>query len=1188
MSGRQGWGQRWITVACGVLLLALACPLPVMAGYQTPRMNRIGLADGLPSRVVLQLAQDRRGFVWAATEDGLVRLDGTGLRVWQHDPADARSLPVNYIESLAVDSADRVWVGSNGGGLLRLRRDGRGFEAFPQVTEACGEQVWSLAALGDTVWVGSNGMGICLLAADGSLRKLEVGPGPEQLPNGQIYSLRADAYGRMWIGTGDGLLRWEGGRLHRVAAATLGGRTITRISLDRDGQVWVGSNEQLWRLQGEGQALPFNGPHGSALRSAAVLDDRDGGRWIGTANGLYRLDGQGEGMQLLEGDAGSGFLTGSSAVLDMLHDHEGGVWFATLSQGLAYLPPDWKRFSTRYRLGEQLLESLYLINSAADGDGFLIGGGEGVYRLDSAGRLRQLAGSDRIGAGAVWSLLPLANGQILLGRGGRLTRIDRQGRLLGHIPLGTGTDPYNRADLMLQADDGSLWIKVMGVGLQQRDAQGRLLRQLRYGGPEGLVDRTISQLRQAPDGSLWIATEGGIWRFDGQQVRQVDGIANDFRAHDLVFAYRQLVWVAGDGVIDRYQWEGGKVVLQQRIGHAEGVPPVDIGGLLLGDSGQLWATTPRGLLRWNGGGKVQMYGVRDGLPDVEFSGRPPSRNPRRGLAISSAGLVHFDPDLPPAVLPPAQLVIDAAQVREEASPRPRQLQINSGRLQLAPGDRDLVITARLLSYAQPDAHHYRYRVHGLDRDWVEVGADGKRMLPRVPAGDYRIEVQARSAQGNWSASEVLQLQVLPVWWASIPARLLWLALLVLCGWLLVRSWRQRLRQRQAWQLSVQQQQLAEQASQAKTRFLATLGHEVRTPMTGVLGMSELLQDTALDARQRGYVDAIHNAGHHLLRLLNDALDMAGIEAGKLELECQPFALSALLDEVCAFSAPLAQAKGLDFTVPDPLPGPVRVHGDVTRLRQVLMNLLGNALKFTGSGGVCLQVQLEALGRGLSLEVLDTGPGISSDQQQHLFQRFSQLDNGVQRVGGSGLGLAISQELVQAMGGSISAHNRVGGGARFLVTLPLRWELASMALPPAPSAASAQPSLPALRVLLVEDEPTVAEVIASLLRSRGHSVLHAAHGLQALALASTEVFDVGLLDLDLPGIDGMALAQQLRLMALDMPLLAVTARSDAQAEAEVLGAGFDAFVRKPVTGVLLAEALVELTRQRSVGQVQVAG
>jgi ligand-binding sensor domain-containing protein len=787
MSGQQGWGKRWRKAAGSVLLLALLCPLPALAGYQTPRMHRIGPTDGLPSRVVLQLEQDRRGYVWAATEDGLVRMDGTGLRVWQHNPDDALSLPVNYIESLTIDAADRVWVGTNGGGLLRMRTDGRGFEPFPQVTQACGEQVWSLETLAETVWVGSNGQGICLLAADGSLRRLAVGDGAGQLPNGQIYSLRVDTHGRMWIGTGDGLLRWEGGRLQAVGTATLAGKTITRISLDRDDQVWVSSNEQLWRLRGDDQLVEVTGPTGNALRSAAVLDDSGGGRWIGTANGLYRQDSVTDTMQLLDGDAGSGFLGNNSAVLDMLRDREGGVWFATLSQGLAYLPPDWKRFSTRYRLGEQLLESLYLVNSAADGDGFLVGGGHGVYRLDGQGRLQQLASTESMGGGAVWSLLPLANGQILLGRGGRLTRIDRQGRLLGHIALGTGADPYNRVDLMMQAADGSLWMKVMGVGLQQRDAQGRLLRQLRYGGPEGLVDRTISQLRQAPDGSLWIATEGGVLRFDGQSVRPVEGIAADFRAHDLVFAYRQLVWVASDGLIARYQWDGGKVTLQERIDHQQGVPPVEIGGLLLGDSGQLWATTPRGLLHWNGRGRVRMYGVRDGLPDVEFSGRPPSRNARRGLAISSAGLVHFDLDLPPAVLPAAQLVIDAAQVRDEGSPRPRMLDISGRQLQLGPDDRDLLITARLLSYAQPDTHQYRFRVHGLDRDWVEVGAEGSRMLPRVPAGEHRIEVQARSAQGPWSASEILQLQVQPVWWASGTARLLWAALLLLGGLLLVQA-----------------------------------------------------------------------------------------------------------------------------------------------------------------------------------------------------------------------------------------------------------------------------------------------------------------------------------------------------------------------------------------------------------------
>lgn len=1150
-----------------LLILSWLLPQTVLAAYQTPRMQRFGAAEGMPSRVVLQLEQDSKGYLWAATEDGLVRLDGTDLRVWQYDPDDPQSLRTNALESLALDRHDRVWVGTNGAGLLRLHADAGGFDSFDQVTAQCGTQVWSLATLADAVWVGSNGNGICVLGGDGSVRRIAVGDGPGQLPNGQIYSLRADHNGGMWIGTGAGLWRWEEGRLHQVGARLLGELIITRISVDRDNQLWVGSRERLWRLDSQEQLSEQHGPAGLSLRSAGVLDDRSGGRWVGTAAGLYHQSGADGTMQLLHDDAGSGFLTGNSAVLDMLQDHQGGLWFATLSQGLAYLPPDWMRFSTRYRIDGQLLESQYLINSVADGDGFLIGGAHGVYRLDADGALSTLADATTLGEGAVWSLLPLANGQILLGRSGMLSRIDRRGRLLEHIDLGTGNDAYHRVDLMLQASDGSIWMKVIGVGLQQRSADGQLLRQLRYGGPEGLLDSTITQLRQAPDGSLWLATETGVQRFDGRRVLPVEGIAVDYRAHDLVFAYHQLVWVAGMGEITRYQWEGGKAVLQQRIGREQGVPAVDIGGLLIGDSGQVWATTTRGLLRWSGRGGVQLYGVRDGLPDVEFSPRPPSRNGQRGLAISAAGIMHFDLDQPSGTLPAAQTVIDSIQLRDRRSQQLRSVGHDDGVVHLGPDDAELLVTARLLSFVRPDAHQYRFRIPGVDRDWVLVGADGRRVVGALPAGQHVMQVQARSGDGPWSVLQSLSLEVASPWWATLPARVAWAVVLLSLAGLAVWSLRRRLHRRLGLQRAADREQVVEQATQGRTRFLAALGHEVRTPMTGVLGMSELLLDTALDRRQRDYVDAIHHAGVHLLRLLNDALDMAGIEAGKLQLACQPFALGVVLEEVVAYVRPLAQAKGLECLPAPGLPGPVQMHGDATRLRQVLMNLMEHAIKHTTAGAVGITVHLEPLGRGLRLQVGNSAAGEVAASSAETVQ----AGNAGPRAGG--LGLRVSEELVRAMGGSMEPSTACRGIQGFQLNLPLRWE---MALPAYTAAHADKDSFAALQVLVVEDDPTVADVVCNLLRGRGHHVQHAAHGLQALALVATERFDVGLLDLDLPGIDGIALARQLRQMGWKMPLLAVTARADAAAEAEAMQAGFDAFVRKPVTGVLLAEALVRMT------------
>ena len=1165
------WG--WRRAGTGLLSLLLLW-LPVQAAAagltETPRMRRFGAAEGLPSRMVLALAEDRKGYLWAATDDGLARYDGVSLRVWRHDPADPASLPSNTLETLLVDPLDRVWVGSNGGGLSMLGTDRDGFRHFPVLGEACTEQVWALAYTQQALWVGSSGSGLCLLHEDGRVeRHVANEADPHALPSDIIYSLLVDAQQRLWIGTAAGLVRWDGQRFERVAADTLGNANVLRLSHGQDGGVWAGTVEGLYRVDAQGRAQPAPWPQAAQARAGMVLADRHGGYWMGTADGLLRGDGRR--LDLLEGDRGSGFLTARSGVLDLLQDHEGGVWVALLTQGLAYLPPDWRRFSTWYQLDGQPLESLYLLNASADGDGFLVAGAHGVYRLDGAGRLSQLAGEPQVGKSAVWSAVRRNDGGLWLGRAGRLDVLPPAGPLQS-IELGVGSNPQRRVDLLRPQRDGSVWLSVINYGLQHRAADGRLLQDIPFGPSHDLPDTLVEQLHVDADGGLWVAGAVGLLHARDGRFSAIPGVGRAM-VYDVLFAEDGAMWLARHGALEHYRRGDGGWKLVERVGPEQGMPAVAIGGLVRGRSGQLWATTPRGLVSWDPRTRMlRLHGERDGLPDVEFTLRPPALNgDGRALAVSATGLVAFDPDAAALALPASQLVIDGLHVRRNDAEQEQAIPL-PGLVSLGPDDRDLRITARLLSYADPQRNRYRFRVGGYDQNWVEQGHEGERTLSRLPAGRYQVEVQGAVGDGPWSPAQRFELEVLPPWWRSHAALACAGLVLLLAAWAALRSYRTRLRRRSEWQMALHKQQVAEQASQAKTHFLATLGHEVRTPMTGVLGMSELLLATPLDEVQRNYAGAIQQAGTHLLRLVNDALDLARIEAGKLELEQRDFDLDHLLREVVGLMMPLARRRGLRFVQEIELPAPITVRGDVTRIRQVLMNLLGNAIKFTERGHVGLAVQLLEDGSGLQFRVSDTGPGINAQQQARLFQRFEQAEGPrtASRYGGSGLGLAICQELAVAMGGRIAIDSQPGAGAVFTVSLPLPWSVGTGA---AGAGAAETPDVARpLRVLLVEDDPTVAEVMLGLLRARGHHVVHAAHGLAALSEVAAGAFDVGLLDLDLPALDGLALAVQLRGLGYDFPLVAVTARSDAHAEQQVRSAGFSGFLRKPVTGDMLASAI----------------
>lgn len=1162
--------RRWI------LLLALACAGivgtdAVQAGAveaavpETPRFRLLGVGDGLPSAKVNALARDRDGYLWIATADGLARHDGVGFRVWRHEPGRPWALPGNNVQALHVDGDDRVWVATEFGGLSMLDRTRSRFRHYRRATHPRigSDDTWAIASGRDGVlWFGTADGGLHRLGRDGGIRRWTTADG---LPSDAVVALATSGDGTLWIGTTRGLARLRGGRIEEVKLP--GAKAPLVYSLVRDGgALWAGTAAGVFRLHGARWSQPAWSPmFGPSNALLSLARDQDG-LWLGSSRGLWRVGRDGVPTPV---DAGGRGLR--RATWSLLPLPGGGLWTPVPGLGIGHLRSDWRQVAQFSRDdGTLSAESYSAVAVARDGGAWMAGDGA-VERLDGAGEVARLDDDVRARLRGIRlkSVAEDADGRLWLGHNRGLLRIGG-----GVVDEWTVDDleapiPNSPVDLLRVAPDGTLWLSANGAGIQQRDpGSGAVLAEVRAGsGGIGAGDTEALEFDAA--GVPWIAHGTGMSRWDApaRAFRPVPAMAGR-RVHAFAFDGADVLWLHRTTGLEHYRRRGDR---WSRIATPmpASLPAIESAAMRIDRAHRVWLSTRRGLFRFDpADAGLRRFGVQHGLASQEFADRALALT-ADGMLVAPTGdgsvvMVDTRAAEPPATR--AQLRIDSFAVRRDGR---WQAWPAGQRIRLAPADHEIRIRARLLAFDDPPAHRYWTRLEGFDRDWIAQGASGERSFAGLGPARYTLHVRASDAAGRLATAQSVSFRILPPWWRSGWAFAALLGGCALLVWWLSLAYDTRVDRDHALQLAEQECLLAEQASQAKSRFLADFSHEVRTPMTGVLGMTELLLATPLQPRQRDYAAAIRNAGEHLLRLVNDALDLARIEAGRIEFHEAPFDLHALLDEVASLLAPLAQAKGLAFEARIDDGVPRGLQGDAHRIRQVLLNLGHNAIKFTGRGTVALHAAPRANG-GVRLEVVDTGPGLDRAQRARLFRRFEQADGArtAARHGGTGLGLAICHELIAAMGGWISLHSTPGAGCRFVVDLPL-----PAAAPPVPVDPTSGPrAATACRVLLVEDDATVAQALAGLLESHGHAVVHASQGLAALAAVQAETFDLAFLDLDLPGLDGCELARLLRAQGHALPLVALTARAEAGSERAALEAGMDGFLRKPVNGAMLAAAL----------------